>query len=187
MKKLADEVEGAMGRLTALALQAAGCRTHAEAMTVIDNVLTLARDWYHHGLPLDDIRRETTPHMRFLAGRFVRPQPVELKALLAALIDDDASSPEGYTYRTKHGTFTGSMLDAAPTRMDRHEDTVRLRFAQRQPWLVHPDDAAKRGEPGVRADPVYAEDHEERARIANDGVTAAYKQKQQKRNRWKDE
>lgn len=161
---------GALDKITAEAIFAAGLASPAEADAVIDDVLRLAEDWRSGRVPLDEVRRLSSPQERFLAARVVRPQPPHLAALFDALIDDDRTDPEADQYRTKHGIFSLAELRWAGAQVTRADGRLRILFPVRHPWAVRPetDEKGRVTRDGERGVPVMAAlTYEERFAQAN--------------------
>lgn len=173
MREAGPVVSGQLAKITEEALRTCGCATPAEADRLIADVLALARQWFDGALPLVEVRRLTTPQERYLAARFVRPQPKELRALLDALVADNPAAPGGYAYATPYGTFTATDLREAQAKMDSVDGDLRIRFPQRQPWSRYPDDdgTTQADRDGERAQPFYPEDADERRRVTEEFAT----------------
>ena len=169
-KRVDVVVDATMARITTKALARAAIASVRELDLVLDELRALAASYDAGRISLADVRRQSTEHERFLLARYVRPMPREVKRLFDDLVDSDVTQADGYSYRTKHGLLPGAEIAGPLTRMDQTDDGGwRMRFASRWPWRVRPKLDKQTGAilvAGIRDDPLFAENDEERMRLA---------------------
>jgi hypothetical protein len=139
--------------------------TSPEGVAYRDKVVAIAKRWADGDLTIDQVRRECRGYERDRAVRATHPDHSDhglLMTLLDELIATEGAAPGTGGVPTKHGFITNAELREHNARV-RHGDG-RILLPIQEPWRIKPT----KHRSGVRADPVYAENAEERARIIHE-------------------
>ncbi len=128
-------------RMTAMAMERAGCTSREEAMAAVDQALDAAKAWDAGELPLHEAMAAAPAPVRFLTARFVSPRPPAWHRFMDAvvLVQGFAFDGQGRLYDPKEPQAVGLH------HVVRYEDGVRLiRFRATPEYLGQKPEAAKK-------------------------------------------